>query len=385
MRYKSRQQKGNYVGLITSTTVPPTTVPPPPHRTLALTITDTPPPPPHVPFFQGVLPPQAQFVPQTSPQALSTFLLPKQGRVEKKRMIPAGSFPFRLNGTETILQFFYVDDEKHGRRIFVQNNVTQKHLRISGYVTKEFIDRFYTYLGPPIKNEEFYPQFQTLANLKSKFTVTGSWYALYPPNTDKRFNTSKFEKNPRMHWGIHRGNQHIFHHLLLWLGINPTDERKDVSYLLPFLQKLQTNLLKGLMDCPLLWTAMTHFEAYILAKKEKTNIFYTLLDDHLEDVRYRIYKMTPQGKRSYYNLETYFDNPLQNILTQGPNPFQRIQQKRVQQQDQIHLPLLQQGESSTGSRTGSRTGGGGGGGGGSRTEGGGGGGGYTRQQSQTHP
>ena len=372
MRYKKRPNQGDGVGALLGhpTTVPQTTDPP--HRTPALTITNTPPPPPHVPFFKGVRPQQTQFVEQISPHALSTLLLPKQGRVEKKRMIPAGSFPFRVNGTETILQFFYVDDEEHGRRIFVQNNVTQKHLRISGYVTKEFIDRFYTYLGPPIKNEEFYPRFQTLANLRSKFTFTTQWYNLYPPNTDQKFSrSSNFKDNPPMQWGIHRGNQDIFHHLLLWLGIDPKSTRRDLDYLQPFLQKLQTDLFKALMKCAVLWTAMTHFEAYILARKEKENIYYTLLDDKLEDVVYRIYKMSPQGKRSYYDLRTYFENPSPpNILTQGKNPFQRIQQKRLQLQDQIHLPLLQQGESRTGSGT---------------TGGGGGGGDTMIQQSQTHP
>ena len=174
-----------------------------------------------------------------------------------------------------------------------------------------------------------------------------------------------------MQWGIHRGNQDIFHHLLLWLGIDPKSTRRDLDYLQPFLQKLQTDLFKALMKCAVLWTAMTHFEAYILARKEKENIYYTLLDDKLEDVVYRIYKMSPQGKRSYYDLRTYFENPSPpNILTQGKNPFQRIQQKRLQLQDQIHLPLLQQGESRTGSGT---------------TGGGGGGGDTMIQQSQTHP
>jgi len=376
MSYKPRRQKGDRLGALLrgmgpSTTVPSPFPPPPP----ALTITDTPSSyPSHVPFFQGVLRQPTQVVPQTSPQALSTFLLPKQGRVGKTNMIPAGSFSLKVPGTEEeiTLQFFYVDDKEHGRRIFVRNNMTQQR-RISGYVTKEFIDKYYKYLDEPNKNLEFYPQFKTLKDLKIKFTMTGSWYALYPPNTDHRFSSSLlFKDNPPMYWGNHGENLDIFHHLLLWLGINPTVETSDVGYLQLFLQKLQTKLFEALMNCPLLWTAMTHFEAYILAKKEKKNIFYTLLDDNLEDVRYRIYKMTPQGKRSYYNLESYFDNRSQKILTQGPNPFQRIQQKRVQQQDQIQLPLLQQ-------QRGSRTEGGG-----SRTEGGGGGGGV-RQQSQTDP
>lgn len=331
-RYRRRGERGDYLSSIlirggTRGQIPR------PDVEMPLAIEDTPPLPPTVPFFQGVLPqrppqPHRSQIGRQAMVVMNRFLQPPVTQIGRliRTMQPAGSLPLTINGIETTLQFFYTQDG----RIFVHNNITERDRlgMLSGYVTTDFINQFYHRLGKPIKNVEFIKaHYKTIKEVY--YTIIVYLFYELPCNYYGENNIPpSLARNLPIDWGVHGVNDLIFHHLLLWLGMDPSNQ--DKVEFRKIIKKMRTPLFSAFMNCRYLYTGLTHFEAYILAKKDQNNIYYTLLDDNLGDVVYRVYKITPQGQRSYFNLEPNFStNPGINVIEDSPTPFQRVKEMQM--------------------------------------------------------